>query len=109
MDRRLALLFLLAFLGSLAAGCNPGAGSVKDAIKKKSICQIGNFKLTKDPEAKGGYVYYEFEAKISCMNKRSIYYTKYKAPTKVTGKAEMKEVYFGVMHDLSRYEFTPVD
>ncbi len=100
----LAIALALAS-ATLAVGCNPGEGSVRKAVEKKSLCKIKDFKFTSKPrENRDGSIHYNFMGTLQC-SKRSYHYKKFPGKVPITGEATMYGVYFGLMHRLQKYQF----
>ncbi len=108
IQRSTLFLLALAAFGLLLAACNPGEGSVRRAIAKKSLCTVDDFNVVGSPKSTAWGTVYDFTATIRCNNKRSMYKHKYPDRTAVTGEATMVRQWV-VLHELSKYVFTPAD
>lgn len=105
MRPRWIFLALLSLAGLFLVSCTPGESSLKKALQKKSFCKLSDFELTAEPKDTRWGIDYEFVATVKCSNPKSMYIKKFPTTTPITGKATMQGIWFGLRHELRKYQY----
>ncbi|MDY0059971.1 MAG: hypothetical protein RBU45_09195 [Myxococcota bacterium] len=101
----LGSLLVLMLLG--LTGCSPSEGSVKSALEKKSFCRLTDVKLQPPTTHRDGTLQYQGTGTVNCKGSKSYWGAKISEPTFVNIEADMMPMWFGIRHELARYNFSP--